>query len=231
MTQMGSLSIGCGSSARPRTPDAHFTASPGANRVVTFTDQSVPAAGATIVAWFWNFGDNTVSTVQNPVHTYVAAGSYSVSLQVTDSIGALSDTFSLTVTATSLDRRGQGCLQPMIRGLGVVSTLGRKGLQARSGQPHQALPAGVHIPFPDNPTASHPIRQWLPDFRRMRRRNVTMTVTGTSTSESLLQFQYLGLDGIDGAIVAAHRAGYLLGVQLIDEPYNKLWHEPEPAEL
>jgi len=51
---------------------------------VTFTDQSTgPPA-----AWSWDFGDGTSSTAQNPVHTYAAAGSYSVSLTVTNSGGS-----------------------------------------------------------------------------------------------------------------------------------------------
>ncbi len=37
------------------------------------------------VAWLWNFGDGTTSTLQNPVHTYAAPGNYVVNLQITDS--------------------------------------------------------------------------------------------------------------------------------------------------
>lgn len=52
---------------------------------VQFTDESTDSDG-TIVGWFWDFGDSTTSTSQNPVHTY-APGTYSVSLTVTDSDG------------------------------------------------------------------------------------------------------------------------------------------------
>jgi PKD repeat protein len=38
----------------------------------------------------WNFGDGNSSTLQNPSHTYSAAGSYLVCLQVTDANGAVS---------------------------------------------------------------------------------------------------------------------------------------------
>ncbi|MDQ3052146.1 MAG: PKD domain-containing protein [Bacteroidota bacterium] len=48
----------------------------------TFTDQSVNA-----VAWFWDFGDGTTSTLQNPVHVYSNPGSYNVSLTITTSDG------------------------------------------------------------------------------------------------------------------------------------------------
>jgi PKD repeat protein len=47
---------------------------------VTFTDQST---GPPITSWTWEFGDGTTSTLQNPVHTYAAAGVYPVRLTVT----------------------------------------------------------------------------------------------------------------------------------------------------
>ena len=38
-------------------------------------------------AWFWEFGDGTTSTEQNPTHTYAAAGIYTVNLTATNIIG------------------------------------------------------------------------------------------------------------------------------------------------
>ena len=54
---------------------------------VQFTDLSQPGIG-TIVDWHWAFGDSGVSSEQNPLHTYANPGVYSVSLQVTNSVGA-----------------------------------------------------------------------------------------------------------------------------------------------
>ena len=68
-------------------PVAAFSGSPTSGTAplaVTFTDAST--GGPT--AWSWDFGDGTSSTAQNPVHTYAAAGSYSVSLTVTNSGGS-----------------------------------------------------------------------------------------------------------------------------------------------
>jgi PKD repeat protein len=53
---------------------------------VAFTDTSTPAGN--IAHWAWDFGDDTNTTVQNPVHTYDTAGLYSVNLTVTDKAGA-----------------------------------------------------------------------------------------------------------------------------------------------
>ncbi|MCP4214721.1 MAG: PKD domain-containing protein [bacterium] len=65
---------------------------------VTFTDQSTD--DGTIASWAWNFGDGNTSTAQNPVHTYAAAGTFTVSLTVTDNKG-LSDSTNQNVTVTS----------------------------------------------------------------------------------------------------------------------------------
>lgn len=52
-----------------------------------FTDGSSDADGR-IVSRIWTFGDGGSSTETNPVHTYAAAGSYAVTLTVTDDKGA-----------------------------------------------------------------------------------------------------------------------------------------------
>jgi len=56
---------------------------------VTFTDLSeiYSSGGSTIANWFWDFGDGTTSTLQNPVKTYSASGTYAVSLTITSSTG------------------------------------------------------------------------------------------------------------------------------------------------
>ena len=52
---------------------------------VVFTDAST--SSNTIISWLWNFGDSQTSTLQNPTHTYSAAGTYNVCLTITDSHG------------------------------------------------------------------------------------------------------------------------------------------------
>jgi predicted nucleotidyltransferase len=46
-----------------------------------FTDQSVVTDG--IASWKWDFNDGTTSSSQNPVHTYLASGTYLVKLIIT----------------------------------------------------------------------------------------------------------------------------------------------------
>lgn len=65
----------------------------------TFTDTSTDSDGE-IVGWLWDFGDGNTSTEQNPVYTYSSAGTYSVSLTVTDDGGA-TNTISNSVTVAN----------------------------------------------------------------------------------------------------------------------------------
>lgn len=50
----------------------------------------------TIISYDWNFGDSGNSTVENPVHTFNAPGTYNVTLTVTDD-GGLQDTTTLEI--------------------------------------------------------------------------------------------------------------------------------------
>lgn len=50
---------------------------------VAFTDTSTSYSG--VNSWLWDFGDGNTSTQQNPTHTYIDGGEYTVCLTVTDS--------------------------------------------------------------------------------------------------------------------------------------------------
>jgi PKD repeat protein len=52
----------------------------------TFTDRSSDSDGS-VTTWSWSFGDGGTSTGRNPTHTYAAAGTYDVTLSVTDDDG------------------------------------------------------------------------------------------------------------------------------------------------
>ncbi len=68
---------------------AEFVAKPLAAAVgatIQFTDLSNPGLDP-ITSWYWEFGDGTTSTVQNPTHAYTSAGQYTVKLRVTNIVG------------------------------------------------------------------------------------------------------------------------------------------------
>lgn len=66
-----------------------------------FTDQS-SAANSTISQWFWDFGDATTSTLQNPTKQYAAPGTYTVTLYTNSAAGCRSDTATMQVTVLQL---------------------------------------------------------------------------------------------------------------------------------
>lgn len=64
-------------------PVADFTAAPLTGRpplTVAFTDTST---GGLVTAWEWEFGDEGLSAIQHPTHTYELTGTFTVSLNVT----------------------------------------------------------------------------------------------------------------------------------------------------
>jgi len=71
------------------------------NLACQFDDGSTDSDG-TVTGWAWQFGDGTTSTDQNPSHTYASAGTYSVTLHVTDNDGSGDGSSSqVTVTASA----------------------------------------------------------------------------------------------------------------------------------
>lgn len=88
----------------PVYPKAEFSQSVkngNAPLFVQFTDLSKNEAG-----WNWDFGDGTTSTEQNPLHTYFAAGTYTVSLVVRNGNGTDSKTDTINVIDGSSSNSG-----------------------------------------------------------------------------------------------------------------------------
>jgi PKD repeat protein len=87
---------GTGGGNIPPTANFNFTTSA---LTATFTDASTDSDG-TIASRSWAFGDGTTSTATNPSKTYGAAGTYTVTLTVTDNGGATNNT-SRSVTVST----------------------------------------------------------------------------------------------------------------------------------
>jgi len=93
------VKVGAQSSQPAPTPNAapaadfSFTCS---DLTCDFTDGSTDGDG-NVTDWSWNFGDNGTSTTRNPSRTYASAGTYTVTLAVTDNKGGI-DQHSVPVT-------------------------------------------------------------------------------------------------------------------------------------
>jgi PKD repeat protein len=85
-------------------PIAAFTALPISGDVpltVQFTDESTN----TPITWLWDFGDGETSTEKSPIHTYIDAGTYTVSLTVHNYAGTDAETKIGLISATSIYKR------------------------------------------------------------------------------------------------------------------------------
>jgi PKD repeat protein len=74
-----------------------YTGAPG--DIINFNSSAVDSDGR-IMSYQWNFGDNTTGTGATPAHVYTTAGTYTVTLRVTDDSGETS-TATKTVKITS----------------------------------------------------------------------------------------------------------------------------------
>lgn len=74
-------------SGAPRVPEAIFN-NDVINGIVPSTVQFIDQSMYHPTSWLWNFGDMSSSTLQNPMHTYDSAGTYTVVLSVSNDLGS-----------------------------------------------------------------------------------------------------------------------------------------------
>ncbi|TWF91423.1 microbial collagenase [Kitasatospora viridis] len=88
----------------PGTPSPSFYV--GANGLnVQFSDTSTEIGSGSIVSEAWNFGDGATATGRYPTHSFAAAGTYNVSITVTDNYGK-SETTTEPVTLSTAQMCG-----------------------------------------------------------------------------------------------------------------------------
>lgn len=83
---------------------ANFSAMINGNDV-QFVNTSTPAIGREIKTYWWDFGDSTTSTLENPLHTYADSGYYLVTL-VTEWRDSINNDLYLSDTVSYLLRTG-----------------------------------------------------------------------------------------------------------------------------
>jgi len=97
---------------------------------------SLPSAGAVLTTCVWSFGDGDRATTLNPTHTYAAAGSYAVTLTVSDSAG-----LAATATATaSIGAMPPLCSQPASTGIVALGVCAGTFTCPATSLPGQCLP-------------------------------------------------------------------------------------------
>jgi hypothetical protein len=99
----GGGGAGGGGSGGHSAPSAHISAVSGAvaGALVTFSGSTSTASGATIAGYSWTFGDGATASGAVVGHTYATAGTYMVTLTVTDSLGFNSQPTTEWVTVSA----------------------------------------------------------------------------------------------------------------------------------
>jgi len=82
-------------------PEVTFTASPLTGDAPLEVQFTSTVTGAAPLTYLWSFGDGTTSADANPLHTYANAGTYDVSLTVTNDYGNDNSTISGYVVVSS----------------------------------------------------------------------------------------------------------------------------------
>lgn len=67
-----------------------------------FVNTSVILPDTSVKYYSWDFGDGVISTEQDPVHRYAAAGAYEVKLKITTGTACIADSFSQTLEVKQL---------------------------------------------------------------------------------------------------------------------------------
>ena len=191
-------SLAGGGSGGGGNPVANFTDSVN-GLTVNFTNTSTDTGG-TISSYAWTFGDGGTSTSASPSHTYTAAGTYTVTLKVTDNTGATNST-SKSVTVSS--------------GGGSTQLLGNPGFETGTASPW-SMSSGVLC---SNSSCSGEVAHngswfaWMDGYGSTHTDTVSQTVSIPSgKSSATLQF-YLHVDTAETTTTTAYDT---LKVQLVN---------------
>ena len=180
-----------------------------------FTDTSIDSNG-TIVSRNWDFGDGTTSTATNPSKTYAAAGTYTVTLTVTNNAGQSSQasqqvtvvapTVSLSIADVAIKEGNSGTKTMTFKvTLSAASTskvtydIATADGTATAGSDYVAKSQTGQVM---NPGATS--------------KNFTVTINGDTTVEPDETF-YVNLSNVNGALVAR---GQAIGTILNDDFSN-----------
>ncbi|GAB6284757.1 MAG: hypothetical protein STSR0009_09570 [Methanoregula sp.] len=158
----------------PYAPTADFTSgtSYGWHNLspIQFTDTSTNIPQS----WHWDFGDGTSSTEQNPIHSYAAAGTYTVNLTVTNVKGTDSRTQEITLTVPPVP----------VAGFTADVTSGTSPLAVAFNDTSTNIPTSWFWDFGDGTISNeqNPVHWYAPGIY-----SVCLTVTNGGGSNSVLK--------------------------------------------
>jgi PKD repeat protein len=188
----------------PEPPVANFNGSP-INGVTPLTVNFTDASSGQPTSWAWTFGDGGTSTAQNPSHVYTVAGTYSVSLTATNSLGSNTLTKSNYITVTPPPPDFTISVSPAKRTIPrggstsyAITIVPRNGFAGQVTLSVSGQPGGTSTSFSANPvdgstTASSTLFVTTNSTARHGSYTLTITATGgglTHTATVTLQIKH-----------------------------------------
>jgi pseudomonalisin/xanthomonalisin len=201
-TSAKTASVTVSSGGTTGKPVANFTDAV-SGLTANFTNSSTDTGG-TISSYAWTFGDGGTSTSASPSHTYAAAGTYTVTLKVTDNTGA-TNTKSGSVTVTAPTGRTFSSNTAVAIGddatvTSPITVSGISGDTKSTIQVHVNIASnmsgdlGIEITAPDGSTATLK----GPDFTTTGSLNTTYSVTASGVvangtwTLTVIDYDYFG---------------------------------------
>jgi len=158
-----------------QTPVAGFSTAI-SNLQVQFNDNSSDADGV-ITTWQWIFGDGGSSTQQHPSHNYMASGTYTISLTVTDDLGDSNTHFEVISVSEPVSEPCSNC-ENYSGNLSVGQTVYQP-----NGSYYYSNRSGIHEAWLEGPAATN-FNLTLYRWDRRRWRAVAVSA-GASSSEHI----------------------------------------------
>jgi len=144
---------------------------------VKFTDTSTGSP----TGWYWDFGDDTNATEQNPVHIYTSAGKYTVSLTTSNAGGSSTKTRIGYITV-------KGTPPPTANFYGKP-TYGKAPLTVKFTDTSTGSPTGWFWDFGDgsDDTVQHPVHS----YASAGKYTVSLTASDAAGSTTKTRLQYI----------------------------------------
>ncbi|HVN73497.1 MAG TPA: PKD domain-containing protein [Methanoregula sp.] len=167
----------------PPAPIAGFTGSPTTgNRPLTvvFTDSSTNSP----TSWSWTFGDGdtTNATVQNPVHQYANAGTYTVSLIATNAGGSNSSTRANYIVVST---------PPPVAGFSGTPTTGNRPLTVIFTDSSTNSPTSWSWTFGDGDSTNATVQNPVHRYANAGTYTVSLTATNAGGSNTSTRTNYI----------------------------------------
>ncbi|MDK2911853.1 MAG: hypothetical protein PWR29_810 [Methanolobus sp.] len=140
---------------------------------VQFTDYS----GGEPTSWLWDFGDGSTSNLQNPAHTYMASGNYTVNLTVSNANGSHSLTRTDYISADT---------RPVV----AISFIRPNPAIERE----QVELVGIYV-YNYTAIPLEKAHEWYSDIDGLQCRGRTLYTTGLSVGNHTMSFRVVDSEG------------------------------------